>query len=242
MLPDPGALVRFSRWITPEQVRSASTRTSSSSPHPRTPPRSRRQRMRRPRLVHPARRDRGARARGDHARVPDDQDARAARRLRRCRRDPRVGSRARGAGAAPGHPGGRDRADRVAGRRGTRRDRRRHGAHRRHRPRAAARARGDPIVRASSAWRAASSTPPRWGWRRPSTAGRRARPRRRGALAAEADVLVHLAFIILGGREETRAINLEGSRNVFEAAGGVSGSSTRRRSPPTASTPTTRSR
>ena len=38
------------------------------------------------------------------------------------------------------------------------------------------------------------------------------------ALAAEADVLVHLAFIIVGGREETRAINLEGSRNVFEAA------------------------
>ena len=41
------------------------------------------------------------------------------------------------------------------------------------------------------------------------------------ALAAEADVLVHLAFIIVGGREETRAVNLEGSRNVFEAARGV---------------------
>ena len=41
------------------------------------------------------------------------------------------------------------------------------------------------------------------------------------ALAAEADVLVHLAFIIVGGREETRSINLEGSRNVFEAARGV---------------------
>jgi nucleoside-diphosphate-sugar epimerase len=38
------------------------------------------------------------------------------------------------------------------------------------------------------------------------------------ALASEADVLVHLAFIILGGREETRSINLEGSRNVFAAA------------------------
>jgi UDP-glucose 4-epimerase len=38
------------------------------------------------------------------------------------------------------------------------------------------------------------------------------------ALAAEADVLVHLAFIILGGREETRSINLTGSRNVFAAA------------------------
>ncbi len=40
-------------------------------------------------------------------------------------------------------------------------------------------------------------------------------------LAAGADVLVHLAFIILGGPEETRSINLEGSRNVFEAAKGV---------------------
>jgi UDP-glucose 4-epimerase len=41
------------------------------------------------------------------------------------------------------------------------------------------------------------------------------------ALAAEADVLVHLAFIIVGGREETRSVNLEGSRNVFEAARGM---------------------
>jgi nucleoside-diphosphate-sugar epimerase len=40
------------------------------------------------------------------------------------------------------------------------------------------------------------------------------------ALADEADVLVHLAFIIVGGREETRSVNLEGSRNVFEAAAG----------------------
>jgi nucleoside-diphosphate-sugar epimerase len=32
------------------------------------------------------------------------------------------------------------------------------------------------------------------------------------------DVVVHLAFIIMGAREETRKINLEGSRNVFEAA------------------------
>ena len=41
------------------------------------------------------------------------------------------------------------------------------------------------------------------------------------ALAAGADVLVHLAFIIVGGREEARAINLTGSRNVFAAARGV---------------------
>jgi len=33
-----------------------------------------------------------------------------------------------------------------------------------------------------------------------------------------ADVAVHLAFVIFGDREETRRINLEGSRNVFEAA------------------------
>src|SRR3954449_1907135 len=33
-----------------------------------------------------------------------------------------------------------------------------------------------------------------------------------------ADVLVHLAFLIVGGREETQRINLEGTSNVFEAA------------------------
>jgi nucleoside-diphosphate-sugar epimerase len=36
-------------------------------------------------------------------------------------------------------------------------------------------------------------------------------------LVAEADVVVHLAFIIFGDREETRTVNLQGSRNVFEA-------------------------
>ena len=38
------------------------------------------------------------------------------------------------------------------------------------------------------------------------------------ALVAEADVVVHLAFLIFGDREETREVNLHGSRNVFEAA------------------------
>lgn len=38
------------------------------------------------------------------------------------------------------------------------------------------------------------------------------------ALVADADVVVHLAFIIFGGHEETRTNNLQGSRNVFEAA------------------------
>ncbi len=37
-------------------------------------------------------------------------------------------------------------------------------------------------------------------------------------LFAEADVAVHLAFIIVGSPEETRRVNLEGSRNVFDAA------------------------
>jgi nucleoside-diphosphate-sugar epimerase len=35
---------------------------------------------------------------------------------------------------------------------------------------------------------------------------------------AGADVVVHLAFIILGSHDETRSINLEGSRNVFQTA------------------------
>jgi nucleoside-diphosphate-sugar epimerase len=37
------------------------------------------------------------------------------------------------------------------------------------------------------------------------------------ALVAEADVVVHLAFVIVGGLDETRSVNLEGSRNVFAA-------------------------
>jgi UDP-glucose 4-epimerase len=37
------------------------------------------------------------------------------------------------------------------------------------------------------------------------------------AFVAGADVVVHLAFIIFGGLEESRSINLEGSRHVFEA-------------------------
>jgi UDP-glucose 4-epimerase len=36
-------------------------------------------------------------------------------------------------------------------------------------------------------------------------------------LVTGADVVVHLAFIIIGGLEESRRVNLEGSRNVFEA-------------------------
>lgn len=36
-------------------------------------------------------------------------------------------------------------------------------------------------------------------------------------LVAEADVVVHLAYLIMGSRDESRRINLTGSRNVFEA-------------------------
>ena len=36
-----------------------------------------------------------------------------------------------------------------------------------------------------------------------------------------ADVVVHLAFLILGGLDDTRRVNLEGSRNVFEATAGA---------------------
>ncbi|MBB2989194.1 nucleoside-diphosphate-sugar epimerase [Mycolicibacterium iranicum] len=37
-------------------------------------------------------------------------------------------------------------------------------------------------------------------------------------LIEDADIVVHLAFIIMGSREESARVNLEGTRNVFEAA------------------------
>lgn len=37
------------------------------------------------------------------------------------------------------------------------------------------------------------------------------------ALVRDADVVVHLAFMIMGGAKESREVNLVGSRNVFEA-------------------------
>ena len=39
-------------------------------------------------------------------------------------------------------------------------------------------------------------------------------------LCEDADVVVHLAFVIVAGSRESEHINLEGSRNVFEAAAG----------------------
>ena len=40
-------------------------------------------------------------------------------------------------------------------------------------------------------------------------------------LIAPADVVVHLAFVIMGSLDETQEVNLTGSRNVFEAAAGA---------------------
>lgn len=37
------------------------------------------------------------------------------------------------------------------------------------------------------------------------------------ALVADADVVIHLAFVIMGSREESTRVNLAGTRNVFEA-------------------------
>ena len=37
------------------------------------------------------------------------------------------------------------------------------------------------------------------------------------ALVGDADVVVHLAFVVMGSREESRRVNLAGTRNVFEA-------------------------
>ncbi len=37
-------------------------------------------------------------------------------------------------------------------------------------------------------------------------------------LVKDADVVVHLAFMIMGGAQESRVVNLDGSRNVFSAA------------------------
>lgn len=36
------------------------------------------------------------------------------------------------------------------------------------------------------------------------------------ALVADADVVVHLAYLIMGSREQSRRVNLDGTRNVFE--------------------------
>ena len=77
----------------------------------------------------------------------------------------------------------------------------------------------DPAGRRGAGDGAAAVRPGAEGWEKVSY--RRGDILDRGSLAAlfdGADVAVHLAFAIFGGREETRRINLEGSRNVFEVA------------------------
>ena len=46
-------------------------------------------------------------------------------------------------------------------------------------------------------------------------------------LVADADVVVHLAFIIFGDHDEAHRVNLEGSRNVFEATAASSAAAAR---------------
>ncbi len=77
----------------------------------------------------------------------------------------------------------------------------------------------DPAVGAVRGMARRPFDPAAEGWEKASY--RRGDILDRGSLAAlfdGADVAVHLAFAIFGGREETRRVNLEGSRNVFEAA------------------------
>ena len=64
-----------------------------------------------------------------------------------------------------------------------------------------------------------SFDPGAWGWKKVAyRQGDVLDPDAVAALVRDADVVVHLAFMIMGGAEESRAVNLVGSRNVFEAA------------------------
>jgi nucleoside-diphosphate-sugar epimerase len=57
------------------------------------------------------------------------------------------------------------------------------------------------------------------GWKKVSYRRGDVLDRRKVArLVEEADVVVHLAFMIMGGARASRRVNLDGSRNVFEAA------------------------
>jgi UDP-glucose 4-epimerase len=61
--------------------------------------------------------------------------------------------------------------------------------------------------------------PGAWGWKKVAyKQGDVLDPDAVAALVRDADVVVHLAFMIMGGAEESREVNLVGSRNVFEAA------------------------
>ena len=78
---------------------------------------------------------------------------------------------------------------------------------------------GDPVVGTVRGMARRPFDPVAEGWEKASY--RRGDILDRASLAAlfdGADVAVHLAFAIFGDREESRRINLEGSRNAFEAA------------------------
>src|SRR5215208_8146010 len=61
--------------------------------------------------------------------------------------------------------------------------------------------------------------PATYGWRKTDyVQGDILDPQTVQSFIAGADVVVHLAFIIFGDNDDTREINLEGSRNVFDAA------------------------
>jgi UDP-glucose 4-epimerase len=80
----------------------------------------------------------------------------------------------------------------------------------------------DPAVGAVRGMARRAFDPAADGWEKVSY--RRGDILDRGSLAAlfdGADVAVHLAFAIFGDREQSRRINLEGSRNAFEAAIGA---------------------
>jgi nucleoside-diphosphate-sugar epimerase len=64
-----------------------------------------------------------------------------------------------------------------------------------------------------------SFTPSKHGWTRTTfVRGDVTNPEDVRRLVEGTDVVVHLAFLILGGRRETRVTNLQGSRTVFDAA------------------------
>jgi UDP-glucose 4-epimerase len=78
---------------------------------------------------------------------------------------------------------------------------------------------GDPAVGAVRGMARGSFDPAAEGWEKVEY--RRGDVLDRGSLAAlfdGVDVVVHLAFAIFGDREQTAQVNLDGSRNVFEAA------------------------
>ncbi len=78
---------------------------------------------------------------------------------------------------------------------------------------------GDPVVGTVRGMARRPFDPVAEGWEKASY--RRGDILDRASLAAlfdGADVAVHLAFAIFGDREESRRINLEGSRNAFEVA------------------------